>query len=441
MDVLSLSLDDIIRQKKGGRSVTRMDNRRIKSTNVKPVHARNTGAAATVRKKAANAGRGVSRSGDTVENIAHTERKPKPVVDARLKIIQKNRAKIRDARDKLVEITRTAGDARLRLLRKGKDRVAGAPPASSNGMGKNGHSAGHLVARNFHDLTPPQGALDNYRVMNRSTGLEVMEVDEDGNHSRQMTVSSLKRTVRNDIFSLPSTMPPLPTFRSVRHSSPPSVAVPSSSWASDPFDCYELPSRRPNLTATPIPQPMHTQYEASDVSHPRSILRTRCSSPTIAKTAVDHQHPPHLSSTMRARLERAPNPSESMGIFSKMPDDQPHNLHQQKQPTVGGSPSVSYRFHSPPLPPTNGYRIVVSNLHSSVTQLDIKELFEDIGDLLESRLVRPGVAEVIYRTLKDAEKAVDAYHNRQLDGQPMNCLLVHPRSSVKLTAPAIKYGR
>ncbi|XP_052863933.1 uncharacterized protein LOC128270559 [Anopheles cruzii] len=441
MDVLGLSLDDIIRQKKGGRSVKRVDNRRIKSTNVKSVQARNTGTTATVRKKAANTRRGFGRSGETAENMAHTERRPTPVVDARLKIIQKNRAKIRDARDKLVEITRTAGDARLRLLRKGKDRVPAAPPASSNGTGKKGHSAaGHLVARNFHVLKPPKEALVNYRIMSRSTGLEEMEVDEDGDHGRQMAVSSLKRTVRNDIFSLPSTMPPLPTFRSVRTSPPPTVSAPSSSWASDPFDCYELPSRRPNLTITHISQPMHTQYKAPDVNHPRGILRTRCSSPTITNIAVDHQHPPHLSLTMRARLERAPNPGESMGIFSKMPDELHHNLHQQRQPTVGGSPSVSYRFHSPPSPPIHGYRIVVSNLHSSVTQLDIKELFEDIGDLLESRLVRPGVAEVIYRTLRDAEKAVDAYHNRQLDGQPMNCLLVHSRSSVKLTAPAIKYG-
>ncbi|CAH0555212.1 unnamed protein product [Brassicogethes aeneus] len=70
-----------------------------------------------------------------------------------------------------------------------------------------------------------------------------------------------------------------------------------------------------------------------------------------------------------------------------------------------------------------GHRIVVSNLQSTVTQDDIKELFEDIGQLLAARLVRPGVAEVIYKNLKDAQKAVDTYHNRQLDGQPMKCLL------------------
>lgn len=53
--------------------------------------------------------------------------------------------------------------------------------------------------------------------------------------------------------------------------------------------------------------------------------------------------------------------------------------------------------------------------------------------MLESRLVRPGTAEVIYKTLEDAQRAVDLYHNRQLDGQPMNCLLVTPRTTTTST--------
>ncbi|EFA09426.1 polymerase delta-interacting protein 3 isoform X2 [Tribolium castaneum] len=84
-----------------------------------------------------------------------------------------------------------------------------------------------------------------------------------------------------------------------------------------------------------------------------------------------------------------------------------------------------------------GHRIVVSNLQSTVTQDDVKELFEDIGQLLAARLVRPGVAEVIYKNLKDAQKAVDTYHNRQLDGQPMKCLLVNKRPLNNPTAPAL----
>ncbi|KAI5718874.1 hypothetical protein M8J76_014823 [Diaphorina citri] len=44
----------------------------------------------------------------------------------------------------------------------------------------------------------------------------------------------------------------------------------------------------------------------------------------------------------------------------------------------------------------------------------VDELFEDIGPLIASRVVRPGTAEVIYTHQKDAIKAVEIYHNRQL---------------------------
>lgn len=64
-------------------------------------------------------------------------------------------------------------------------------------------------------------------------------------------------------------------------------------------------------------------------------------------------------------------------------------------------------------------------------------MFEDIGQLLVARLVRPGTAEVIYKNLRDAQKAVDTYHNRQLDGQPMKCLLVNKRPANNPTGPAL----
>lgn len=61
--------------------------------------------------------------------------------------------------------------------------------------------------------------------------------------------------------------------------------------------------------------------------------------------------------------------------------------------------------------------------------------------MLEARLVKTGVAEVIFADMKDAEAAVETYHNRQLDGQPMKCLLVNPRPSGKPTAPAIRSSK
>ncbi|XP_032581874.1 uncharacterized protein LOC6614906 [Drosophila sechellia] len=76
-----------------------------------------------------------------------------------------------------------------------------------------------------------------------------------------------------------------------------------------------------------------------------------------------------------------------------------------------------------------GYRLLVSNLHTNVTTADIRELFSDIGPVYDARVVRPGTAEVIYKLLEHAEKAVDTYHHRQFDDQPMHCVLVNRHSS------------
>lgn len=58
----------------------------------------------------------------------------------------------------------------------------------------------------------------------------------------------------------------------------------------------------------------------------------------------------HLSYEMRARLERPPDSNLSMGIFSN-----PYSAKAAQPSQI-----------------MNGYRIVVSNLHSSVSQSDIK---------------------------------------------------------------------
>ncbi|XP_053692569.1 polymerase delta-interacting protein 3 [Sabethes cyaneus] len=406
MDAISLSLDEIIKKKSIGKRTKNGKAKELKRTgkNVKqgkPPASAGARRAGPVSKKPVSPN--IRKKKPEGLKTRTPIGRPKVVVDARMKIIQKKRAHIRDARDKLIEIARTSGDARLRLLK----RKGNLPPG--DGLPKKSLSGGKFRG----DLE------DDFE----------MEVD------LRRPIGPLKRTVRNEMFTVPSTMPPLPTFsRHVRNSPPPQT---SSSWNSDPFDCYEVHTSRPTAQKSHAPVPL-PHYD--DLPPRRNITRAR-SPPPRPMYAEDR---PHLSSTMRARLERAPNQSESMGIFAKMPPDDHyvsssssssrqqyshHHHHHQQQPQ---SPS--------PSPPISGYRIVVSNLHSSVTQNDIKELFEDIGDLLESRLVRPGVAEVIYRTLKDAEEAVDTYHNRQLDGQPMKCLLVKPRSSNKPTAPAISYS-
>lgn len=67
----------------------------------------------------------------------------------------------------------------------------------------------------------------------------------------------------------------------------------------------------------------------------------------------------------------------------------------------------------------SGYRVLVTNLHPIVTQDDIIELFGAVGALKKAHLLKPGCAEVVYISYNDAVAAVNKYHNRELDGQPM----------------------
>ena len=66
----------------------------------------------------------------------------------------------------------------------------------------------------------------------------------------------------------------------------------------------------------------------------------------------------------------------------------------------------------------------VTNLQNSVTKDDIVELFADVGALKRAKVASPGSAEVVFVNRSDAQKAVEIYHNRQLDGKAMKCQMV-----------------
>merc|ERR1712130_649148 len=83
--------------------------------------------------------------------------------------------------------------------------------------------------------------------------------------------------------------------------------------------------------------------------------------------------------------------------------------------------------------PLQGTKIVIQNLQTSVTQEDILELFGDIGALRRAKLVNPGHAEVTFINKADAARAVEIYHNRQLDGKPMKCTMVGVNNSSAAT--------
>lgn len=306
------------------------------------------------------------------------------LLDARSKIIHKNRVKIRDARDKISENARkTIKDARELLTSK--------KPATP-------------ALRTQKKVAIPRGRpkMANDLLMDDDDDFEMSALSD----LHLKPVGAIKRTVRNEMFrKAPPNMPKLPNF---------SINQELSRLSPDPFDCYVVPTRRP----VPIPplrperveryQPGRIMSAHMDAYEPRkSILRSAHNDDHDDRFENDRYFSHSSSDGVRSRLyNESRDRNESAGIFAKLP----------------------VRGTSPP-PAQIGHRIIISNLHTSVTESDVRELFEDVGALVNASLVRPGIAEVIYKSLGDAEEAVETYHNRQLDGQPMKCMLV--RSSAK----------
>lgn len=309
------------------------------------------------------------------------------LLDARSKIIQKNRVNIRDAREKIAQNARKSiKDARELISSKKLAVGAGKKPRMQ------GNRPGLRGGRSMKEIAADL-LMDD-------------EDDFDMSDLQLKPIGSIKRTVRNDIAyrAAPPSMPKLPHFN---------INQEISRLSPDPFDCYVVPTRRP-IPVPPIrSERLDRGYQAGrpmsahmDAYEPRkSILR-----PSVRDDHDDRFDDDRYfasSASVRSRLNNdSRDRNESAGIFAKLP----------------------VRGTSPP-PAQVGHRIIISNLHTTVTESDVRELFEDVGPLVSAHLVRPGIAEVIYKNLGNAEEAVETYHNRQLDSQPMKVLLVRSSTS------------
>nr|CAH7767718.1 unnamed protein product [Callosobruchus chinensis] len=230
------------------------------------------------------------------------------------------------------------------------------------------------------------------------------------NESRRLFDPAMYKWVRPDMRSNPQLVDLQTTRQVMRETLREELSCGWPTYASHANRPLRLAA--PLIPASAVQRTVATRHYV-DLEEPAHIVIDEDEEmPMVATvTAV----PPPRASNVRSRLDGAPAKAsgDSHGIFS--------GAGVQKKVVI--------------IP--EGHRIVVSNLHSTVTQDDIKELFEDIGQLISAKLVRPGVAEVIYKNLKDAQKAVDTYHNRQLDSQPMKCLLVNKRPLNHPTALAV----
>ncbi|RZF35515.1 hypothetical protein LSTR_LSTR010206 [Laodelphax striatellus] len=390
MDI-DLSLDDII-QKKGiksnnqrrGRNFRNPGNKKNENSNIRP-------------KKAV-----------TVGNIKKSPKRP-VIQDARNKIIQKSRMKITDARDKLVELAKQSGDARLKLnkLQERKQKPNQGPRKPFAGRSRQKSA---LILRSIDpSVTDPSIKIVDDDDMNGSPNLDLKRTI----NNRLGGIGTF--TARNDVIDLadeednPDEL--MPYDRLLRESMPRLKIVTRNEQILQPIRTKPNGWGDVNPAVSRLGQSARGHMYSDEMDMRPAAVRS-------SSAAASRM----MSQEMRSRLDMPTLPvARSMGVLA------------------GGMAPAAAQSLAVTSQQPQGHRIVVSNLHQKVTHEDIKELFGEIGQLLASHVVRPGTAEVIYMNQKDAIAAVDAYHNRTLDGQPMKCMLVNPRPTALNPSARPKY--
>ncbi|EDW82817.2 uncharacterized protein Dwil_GK24943 [Drosophila willistoni] len=415
MDI-DLSLDEIIQRKRGGVDKKFKPRKVIKKPAHKPAH------------------------------------KPDAILfDARNKIIQKTRAKISDAREILNQNIRASGiDARQLIHDRKKDHHqqqqhyhhrsgGGGVGNGGGGGGSNRYSPPHLLPtlsvfqkhkeeeQNLITITNRRARAQHENPWDPLPNDDAKNfcppgyVDHD--NMEHLEMEEINRSLHmsgGGGYQKPSSARyPFRTNAAVMDD----VEMRSSNMPGDPFGIYE-PSRNRIERPTSLQPPPASRTE-------KELFERRGPS---HHAPLHHQQQRNLLATsnlpdsLRARLFGSePDRRVSHGIYA---NENGHASTSHAPPSIGGS-------RPPPSLPgagannKSGYRVLVSNLHANVTTGDIRELFNDIGPMYDAHVVRPGTAEVIYKSLEHAEMAVDSYHQREFDGQPMHCVLINPHSCLR----------
>lgn len=369
-------------------------------------------------------------------------RKPQ---DARQKILQKKRKTVTDARDILTKIAKTQ-DARTKINKIRDDKSGPSTSGNVKVIGKNilkktdrngkislvTNKARQKLDINFaiqkqlgllpNNRSPPKrpapkrnAAVNTVRSPTSISKSAINNTDHDPLDSLREYDSSLYRWTR----------PELRNHAAIQMSN----SLEATRQVMREALREELSNGWPTFASHNSYQKMSGIYSKGPLRSTHAPLRSTSRLQTSAYIDLDNVED--------EEMPLAPLPSVRPITVSLQGTSRITNVHSRLDDSVPSESHGIFSTTKTKVVVPAGHRIVVSNLQPTVTQDDIKELFEDIGQLLTAKLVRPGVAEVIYKNLKDAQKAVDTYHNRQLDGQPMKCLLVNKRPLNYPTAPPV----
>ncbi len=361
------------------------------------------------------------------------------MADARQAILSKQRSGMVDARDKLVKMAKTGGDARKKL-----DKIRNL-------------KAGKLEVKKRGGVTITTTTKGELLLTTKKK-----EAAEAARNSTAVTRGNFTRNVGRDgaVTGITTKKSKPPQHQQPRPSSQPLIrgsAVLNDSLRRD----QEL------MNARVDPAVMERTLRRSQQSRPlsprpydsRGRSRTRSRSPPQGTAAENYRR--HREERRNLPPMRQDRPGAARREYNDY--DDPRRSAQEEDYRRGMIRQSSQGFYDRPrtmgdriesssagssaafVSPLQGSKILVSNLQDSVTQEDITELFGDIGSLKRAKLVEPvriyeiqtlklflkllfsvpnqGVAEVVFVKHADAQRAVEIYHNRQLDGRPMKCKL------------------
>lgn len=427
----ALSLDEIIKKKK---------IKPFKKQNAGKVVKTTKGTKATVKRLGKN------------KPLKTNFQKKNIITDARNKIIQKKKQNMGDARERLGELARQ-GDARDRLntIRKGTTGVAArigpqgvaarltakGAPIKKQGL----QTKKNIVKQNVTGQTRMQGknltrtvAGVAGRARNGATGLKTarnnikpaanrpMAKNQRFNPRNNQTVVVIK----NDRAKMNQQR-----MRPMKQMQVRTQHVPYQPR-------YQPQGMRSDMVWDTAPYPQERIYH-----QPRPVMveeirptRLQITTPnTYRDTIYVDQYGNEVDGPIRERpvyIEQAPRPR---------PAPRPAQVRVRKQQPMSANMAarLEQKQPRPQQPrPQQGHKVLVTNLHPCVSGEDMEELFSTIGTIVNARMIREGVAEAVFSKEEDALRSVEVFHNRQLDGLPMNVTIVSKKSNVQRGGPQPK---
>jgi len=412
-DNSTLTLDEIIKKKK---------IRPFKKQNVKAVKT-------TKGKKAA-----VKRLG-TKGPLKKTVPQKNIVKDARNKIIQKKKQKMGDARERLGELARQ-GDARQRLnsIRKtGVKETRIGPQGAKSRLGPAGAKKAALIKK---QLAVQTGNNFKKNVTGQGKNLTRTVAGVAGKAARNQagglkTAKNIKPAANRPVAKAKpqGQKQKMVVVKNQQRRAP--VQVAQSFVQRAPFQ-QRYQGMRSDMIWETNPYPPQRIYQ-----QPRPVVVEQIR--PYRETIYVDQYGNEVDGPFRPRpvyVEAAPPPR------SRLSRPAPGPVRVRKQQPMSASMAGRLEAKQPKAKPQQqGHKVLVTNLHPCVSGEDMEELFSTIGTIVAAKMLREGVAEAVFSKEEDALRSVEVFHNRQLDGLPMNVTIVSKKSKGGQPKSVLKAAR